>query len=306
MARRGNGSSAYIASGALGSLPANYSFHFWYRNTVEAPNTAAYRIPVQLGDSSAIAIGFIWSHLSSGYTQSAYHGDVSSGFPNAQLTSTLTTNTWYAIGASYDGTDLRVWLNGVNEASSPAAAVLDVGVENIYALGSAAGSPDYGDMAQYAWWNVALAPGEFQSLAAGIDPIYVRPASLLLSWPLYGTASPEPDWSGNVRNGTLTGTTGVDHAPTPPLVLSTPGLPYAVTAEPQQALPNADVSVGGWTASTGSDLYAMIDETTASDADYIQSATTPSSDVAEVALTNPADPAVSTGHIIRIRARKPS
>lgn len=35
--------------------------------------------------------------------------------------------------------------------------------------------------------------------------------------------------------------------------------------------PNSDVTTTGWTASTGSDLYAMIDESIASDTDYITS-----------------------------------
>lgn len=39
------------------------------------------------------------------------------------------------------------------------------------------------------------------------------------------------------------------------------------------ARPSADVSATGWTASTGSDLFAMIDEASASDADYITSPT---------------------------------
>jgi hypothetical protein len=38
--------------------------------------------------------------------------------------------------------------------------------------------------------------------------------------------------------------------------------------------PSSDVTVTGWSASTGSDLYAMIDEATASDTDYIISPTT--------------------------------
>lgn len=78
------------------------------------------------------------------------------------------------------------------------------------------------------------------------------------------------------------------------------------TAAPQFARPTSDISAGGWTPSTGADLYAMLDETVADDADYIQSATTPTNDTAELALSSVTDPAVSTGHIIRIRARKPS
>ena len=39
----------------------------------------------------------------------------------------------------------------------------------------------------------------------------------------------------------------------------------------QVARPVADVSAGGWTPSTGSDLYATLDEIAASDADYSSS-----------------------------------
>jgi hypothetical protein len=51
------------------------------------------------------------------------------------------------------------------------------------------------------------------------------------------------------------------------------------------AHPISDVSAGSWTASTGSDLYAMIDEETASDSDYDRSGASPSDDTMEVRLT---------------------
>lgn len=41
----------------------------------------------------------------------------------------------------------------------------------------------------------------------------------------------------------------------------------------QTALPDADISDGPWTPSTGADLYAVLDETTANDGDYIQTST---------------------------------
>ena len=66
----------------------------------------------------------------------------------------------------------------------------------------------------------------------------------------------------------------------------------------QFARPTSDVSAGGWTASTGSDLFAMLDESSANDSDYI---TTTSASVCEVALGSLNDPAVSTGHIVRYR-----
>lgn len=66
----------------------------------------------------------------------------------------------------------------------------------------------------------------------------------------------------------------------------------------QFSRPSADVSTGTWTASSGSDLYAMLDETAASDADYI---TTSGTSTCEVALTSLSDPASSAGHIVRYR-----
>lgn len=73
-------------------------------------------------------------------------------------------------------------------------------------------------------------------------------------------------------------------------------LPAIATA--QYARPVADATTGTWTASTGSDLFAMIDETPASDADYIS---TVNASICEVSLGSVTDPAVSTGHIVRYR-----
>ena len=66
----------------------------------------------------------------------------------------------------------------------------------------------------------------------------------------------------------------------------------------QFARPTSDASAGTWTASTGSDLYAMIDETAASDTDYIS---TVNASTCEVALGSLSDPASSSGHIVRYR-----
>lgn len=75
-----------------------------------------------------------------------------------------------------------------------------------------------------------------------------------------------------------------------------PSFTPVVTA--QYARPTSDVSAGTWTASTGSDLFAMLDETVADDGDYI---TTTNASTCEVALGSLTDPALSTGHIVRYR-----
>lgn len=78
------------------------------------------------------------------------------------------------------------------------------------------------------------------------------------------------------------------------------------TSLPQTAAPASDVSAGTWTTDTGAttNLYAAIDEATANDADYVQSQAGPTgANPLEVALSSLTDPAVSTGHTVRVRAQ---
>lgn len=71
--------------------------------------------------------------------------------------------------------------------------------------------------------------------------------------------------------------------------------------------PSADTyNADGWVdeALTTTTIYDGIDETTASDADYIQTALAPTSDVYVTALTTIEDPVSSTGHTVRWRQGK--
>ncbi len=104
------------------------------------------------------------------------------------------------------------------------------------------------------------------------------------------------DYSGNGRNWVSQGTNTVETPAAPVSWGARPVLIGSVTV--QLARPTSDVSAGTWTASSGSDLYAMLDETAASDADYI---VTTGASTCEVALGSLSDPAVSTGHKVRYR-----
>jgi hypothetical protein len=68
----------------------------------------------------------------------------------------------------------------------------------------------------------------------------------------------------------------------------------------QYARPDTDISAGGWLPSSGSDLYAMVDETTPSDSDFIY---TFSLGACEVALSPLVDPGVHTDHVVKYRAQ---
>ncbi len=75
---------------------------------------------------------------------------------------------------------------------------------------------------------------------------------------------------------------------------------------PQLTRPTSDVSIGGWTTNTGatSNLYQTIDESTASETDYVQSDQTSNPDEYVIGLRPFADPGVNTGHTFRIREMK--
>jgi len=57
-------------------------------------------------------------------------------------------------------------------------------------------------------------------------------------------------------------------------------------------------------AAGSTNIFQAIDEVSASEADYIQSAITPTNDVYATKLTSVTDPLVSTGHIVRYRYSK--
>lgn len=82
------------------------------------------------------------------------------------------------------------------------------------------------------------------------------------------------------------------------VVVGSETVTFEVGVVAQYARPIADAAAGAWAASTGSDLFAMLDEAAADDADYIS---TTYASTCEVALGSLSDPAVSTGHKVRYR-----
>jgi len=69
----------------------------------------------------------------------------------------------------------------------------------------------------------------------------------------------------------------------------------AALLNPQFGTVISDQSSGGWTPSTGDDLFECINESARSDSDYIQSAGNPSNDACIIQLSTLADPGVDTG-----------
>jgi hypothetical protein len=146
-------------------------------------------------------------------------------------------NTWYHRAAVYDTTNgLKAYQNGTSYGTATANGNLAFGsvVMNIGQDPTTAGRGVYGNLADFAIWNVALSAAEILSLSQGIRPNAIRTLNLIGWWPIDGLASPEPDLSGAKHNATLNGTPTLGFGP--PIAPFTPRWPqYPLPPAPPPA-----------------------------------------------------------------------
>lgn len=226
MARSFNGTSDVIALTAGGqAYTGTESFAAWIK--FASVNVTG---DILCGNSSP-SLGYVFRwHGASGTTGAIELLHTFTLLIGASNTQTVTTGVWYHAGVSYDGTNFIFYWNGVNAGSGSQAAIV---VSAQYFIGSSGSSSEWwnGSLADIASWNIVLSAGEFAALAQGARPGKIRRANLNGWWPLDGLQSPEPDYSGNIFNGTLTGTA---LAAGPPVMQFTPRWPQslAVAASP--------------------------------------------------------------------------
>src|SRR5262245_12766650 len=156
---------------------------------------------------------------------------VAAGNANASAISgsAYPTSTWFQACGRYETATVRnVFLNGtIGTASSNSQTP----TPNTTSIGSRVGSTETdfldGRVAEAAIWNVSLTQAEITSLASGVCPLAIRPASLVAYWPLYGRLSPELDLHGRFEL-TVNGATVIEHPRLLPRVWSfTVGVPSA-------------------------------------------------------------------------------
>lgn len=127
---------------------------------------------------------------------------------------TLSSGTWYQMGASRASTTCKAWKDGAQIGSS-----WTVGSGSFTPSAFRFGCHNFNSsdqefapvtIAEGGLWSVELTVAEWAALAKGVSPKLIRPQSLVACWPLIGRASPEPDLRGGY-NLTLTGTSQADH-----------------------------------------------------------------------------------------------
>lgn len=133
-------------------------------------------------------------------------------------TTTSVAGIWCHVAGTYDGSDMRIYLEGVEENSisktgnfASTTAPVRIGAGS---GGSGTEEPFDGDIGHCAIWNVGLTAGEIKSLASGISPLRIRRDNNLLFYAPLNGQDPEYDVVGGL-DITVVGATKSEEPPIP-------------------------------------------------------------------------------------------
>lgn len=196
MARDGSGSQFYATptATALPSQSVNpaWSAHAFVQSSAVPSGVGRMLLNMRgsLGFSNAPDHGLRWDHSSSTFRQAAQNRG-SGGYSAAKASATLSVNTWYSFGGSFDGSTLRFYLNGVADGTAAATAGNDIAVPYVSLFGSLNSATTLegdqfsdGMIAEAAVWSEALSADNFAALAKGFRARAVRPQNLLFYAPM--------------------------------------------------------------------------------------------------------------------------
>lgn len=123
--------------------------------------------------------------------------DIVAGGVSIQVTGTsvLVDDTWTHLAATYNGTELRIWVNGTLEASTAASGTLAVTDLPLHIGGDlVTGRSFAGKLDEIRLYNVALSGAEIQDdMQASIDDL--TPPSIASAWPPSGSINVHPSAS---------------------------------------------------------------------------------------------------------------
>lgn len=99
---------------------ARYTWSMRVKGTAAPSTSQADQIIIN--GNTTDSFGFSWHHTASTFLQAAYQADSGGVYTPVKLTSSLQANVWYHITTTYDGTNLRIYLNGNLEATAASNA----------------------------------------------------------------------------------------------------------------------------------------------------------------------------------------
>ena len=107
-------------------------------------------------------------------------------YTNEVFGGTVPDQAWTHCAGTYDGTNLRAWINGTNVASTTCTETLPNHVYLDIGWCPAADRNHYGVVSDVAIWNVVLTSDELAALARGVSPMRIRPNAIILYVPCLG------------------------------------------------------------------------------------------------------------------------
>jgi hypothetical protein len=129
---------------------------------------------------------------------------------NAAATATPVTGVWqHACGTWTSSTSRACYLNGANKGTNTTSIAFGGALNRTGIFHNARADQDMvanATIAEAAIWNVVLTDEEVAALGKGYSPRLIRPTALRGYWPIFGNASPEPDFWKNGFSMTIGGT----------------------------------------------------------------------------------------------------
>lgn len=189
--------SLHYASGASGrayinGAPLVTGPPFTAAGYVRATSFAAVQTVFYLGAKHATATNDCYRiHLSTA-GQAQAHSRNATGTGASATSAVMTAGMWYHVGAMYSGTSSRkVFLNG---AVSQNTNAITVNTCTGLALGTTmVGASSFGNylsegqLENWGVWSSTLTDEEVAALGKGVQPIHIRPQSLVYWWRNWGT-----------------------------------------------------------------------------------------------------------------------
>src|SRR5207302_1694142 len=242
-----NGSTDYIDVGTPASLDITGSLTVagWVRST-----------DVTIDDQQILSKGFDGANTQYELKIGATNGIVQFNTWNGSLhgvtaNTALSSNTWYHIAGTFDGSTWKLYVNGtldasVNDSQGPFQTAQKVLIGAVDVVGSAIQKWS-GLLQNVSVYNRALTLSEIAQIKEAPGSVT---SGLKLYAPLSG-ASPESDYSGNGNVGTLVGTSTSASAP-PVTILYAGANPVTLTARTgsiQGSGAGTDITAAALTAS---------------------------------------------------------
>jgi hypothetical protein len=131
---------------------------------------------------------FAWDHTSASFVRSNYHR--SGSYVPAQMSAgSFVGDVWRSYAATFDGTNVRSYVEGVLDGTSANTSASTVGGTEVVlngssSYGSVASPFTNGQTAELAIWDVVLNAAELAALVKGFRASRIRPEHLVFYAPV--------------------------------------------------------------------------------------------------------------------------